>query len=139
MCCIFFDIAAAFDKVWHNGLIYKMIKLKLPLYLVNYFIEFLRDRKFRVCVDGFVTKEYKIMTGTPQGAVNSPVLFSLYINDIPTNLKKNKTYSQLFADDLSFFYIYKKGEATASRNINNHLSGLAKWLYRWRLRMAPPI
>ena len=65
------------------------------------------------------------------------MLFSLYINDIPTNLKKNKTYSQLFADDLSFFYIYKKGEATASRNINNHLSGLAKWLHRWRLRMAP--
>ena len=62
--------SAAFDKVWHNGLIYKMIKLKLPLYLVNYFIEFLRDRKYRVCVDGFVTKEYKITTGTPQGAVN---------------------------------------------------------------------
>ena len=32
---IFFDIASAFDKVWHNGLIYKLVEMKLPLYLVN--------------------------------------------------------------------------------------------------------
>jgi len=48
VCAIFFDIAAAFDKVWHNGLIYKLTQMKLPLYLINWFIEFLKNRKFKV-------------------------------------------------------------------------------------------
>ena len=69
LCAIFFDLAAAFDKVWHNGLTYKLIKIKCPLYLVKFFIEFLKDRKFRVRVNDFVTIEFCITTGVPQGAV----------------------------------------------------------------------
>ena len=111
--------------------------MNLPLYLVNWFIAFLWERKFRVNLDGFVTEEFNIITGVPQGAVLSPILFSIFINDIPTNNFKNKTYSQLFADDLSYLYIYKKGEATASLKINKLLRNLEKWLYTWRLRMAP--
>ena len=121
VCCIFFDIAAAFDKVWHNGLIFKLTQMNLPLYLVNCFTAFLWERKFRVSLDGFVTEEFNIITGVPQGAVLSSILFSIFINDIPTNNLKNKTYSQLFADDLSYLYIYLKGEATASLKINKHL------------------
>ena len=41
VCCIFFDIAAAFDKVWHNGLIYKLIQIKLPIYLIDWFKAFI--------------------------------------------------------------------------------------------------
>ena len=40
----------AFDKVWHNGLIYKLIKLNVPSYILSYIIDFLKDRKFRVKV-----------------------------------------------------------------------------------------
>lgn len=40
LCAIFFDIAAAFDKVWHNGLIYKLAQLECPLYLVRFFVSF---------------------------------------------------------------------------------------------------
>ena len=36
VCCVFFDIQAAFDKVWHNELIYKLYKLKFPLYLIDW-------------------------------------------------------------------------------------------------------
>jgi len=136
LCCIFFDIAAAFDKVWHKGLIYKLIQIKLPLYLVNFFIAFLWERKFRISLEGFNTEYYGITNGTPQGTVTSPILFNIFINDIPLNLKSNKSYSQLFADDLSYFHIYKKGEKAASKNINKHLKELEKWLSKWRLRMA---
>ena len=135
LCCIFFDIAAAFDEVWHNGLIFKLIQIKLPLYLVNFFIAFLWERKFRISLDGYNTEYHDISNGI---SVTSLLLFSIYMNDIPLNLKLNKSYSQLFADDLSYFHIYKKkGEKSASKNINNHLKNLEKWFYKWRLRMAP--
>jgi hypothetical protein len=48
MCCIFFDISMAFDKVWHNGLLYKLVLLKFPLYIVNWIKNFLKDRKFQI-------------------------------------------------------------------------------------------
>lgn len=111
---------------WHNGIIYKLIEIKLPLYLVKWFIEFLSGRKFKVVVNNYQTTEFEIGTGTPQGAVLSATLFSLYINDIPTNSKKNKMYSLLFADDLAFYYIYNKNPKAASLNINKHLNNIQK-------------
>ena len=137
VCAIFFDIAAAFDKVWHNGLIYKLIQIKLPYYLILWFIEFLKNRKFKVKIGIFTTNECNIFTSVPQGCVNSPTLFSIYINDIPNNTSKNKTYTMLFADDKAYYYIYKKGDKTASLKINRHLQKIQVWLNKWRLKMAP--
>ena len=51
VCCLFFDISKAFDKVWHKGLIYKLIKLNIPHYLIKFTISFLHGRSFKVCVD----------------------------------------------------------------------------------------
>jgi hypothetical protein len=58
------------------------------------------------------------------------------VNDIPTNHKKNKTYSMLFADDLVFYYICKKGENAASKNINSHFTQLYNWTKKSRLKLA---
>ncbi len=59
---IFFDIAGAFDKVYHNGLIYKLIKYKVPHYLIQILIDFLKDRKFNVQVGSHKTVDFDIMT-----------------------------------------------------------------------------
>ena len=53
--CIFFDICKAFDKVWHNGLIYKLAKAGVPDYLINWIQNFLTKRKFCVNVNGEVS------------------------------------------------------------------------------------
>ena len=118
-------------------MIYKLIEIKVPLYLINWFIVFLSDRKFKVKVNDFTTIEFGITTGVPQGAVLSATLFSIFINGIPTNSKKNKMYSLLYADDLVFYYIYRKNPNAASIAINKHLISIQNWLNNWRLKMAP--
>ena len=93
--------------------------------------------KFKVKIEEYETIAYNITTSVPQGAVLSATLFSIYINDIPTNIKKNKIYSLLFANDLVYFYIYKNNKKKASKDINNHLVSLTDWMKKWRLRLAP--
>jgi hypothetical protein len=77
MFTIFFDIASAFDKVWHNGLVYKLIDSKFPNHLISWIKEFLKNRMFCVRVGSVITCKLNILAELPQGAVLSPTLFSI--------------------------------------------------------------
>jgi exonuclease III len=130
-----FDIQSAFDKVWHNGIEYKLIKLKVPTYIINWIKQFLSDRMFKVIVNDTESELHPIQCGVPQGAVLSPLLFSIFINDIPDNTSTNRTYSFLFADDLIFIHIYYN-DKRATKIVNDHLVEIEEWLDKWRLKMA---
>ena len=136
MCTIFFDIASAFDKVWHKGLLFKLINLKFPNHLISWIKDFLNDRVFCVRVGNSISVTKNIGAGVPQGAVLSPTLFSIFINDIPIKYSKNKFYSLLFADDLCSFKIFKK-YGNVNIQIQSYLDQIEKWLKMWRLTMAP--
>ena len=131
---IFFDIAAAFDKVWHKGLLYKLIKLKVPNYISAWICCFLDSRTFCVQVNKIKSCIFDIETGVPQGAALSPLLFSMYINDIPIMFKKNKDYSLLFADDLVSLNTFKKF-GNIEIHVQCYLKKLEMWLSKWRLMM----
>ena len=83
-CAIFFDISKAFDKVWHNGLLFKLDKLGVSKTIKKWIASFLSNRFGFVSVDGVYSELVKIETGVPQGSVLGPLLLSLYINDIPS-------------------------------------------------------
>jgi hypothetical protein len=93
VCGIFFDIASAFDKVWHCGIIYKLIKLKAPSFIICSLKDFLDKRIFCVKINITFSEINSITAGVPQGAALSPLLFSIFINDIPILYKKNRDYS----------------------------------------------
>ena len=120
--------------MWHNGLISKLIKINLPHYLVKWISYYLKERDFCVKIGEFQSEAKPIRCGVPQGAVLSPTLFSIYINDTPILYDKNKAYSLLFADDLATFFIFKKINKTESR-IRTYMKQLEIWLGKWRLTM----
>ena len=92
---IFFDISKAFDKVWHNGLLFKLNSLNPPKYMLNFIRDFLYGRSFRVQIDKDKGKECSISCSVPQGSVLGPLLFLIYINDIPLVDRKYYEYSSL--------------------------------------------
>ena len=95
------DIAKAFDRLWHRGLLAKLRMFGLHHTLIKWIGSFFYDRSIAVRVDGFLSNLHSINAGVPQGSVISPVLFILFINDLLTSTS-SIIYS--FADDtfLSF-------------------------------------
>ena len=136
VCGIYFDISKAFDKVWHDGLIYKMICLGVPLYMVKFIKFFLANRKFRVKINNFISDLFDILCSVPQGSVLGPLLFLVFIMDIPLANSLNKSYSALFADDLGSIFIFTRKELKKVEvEIKKYLESLVKWLFKWRLKM----
>ncbi len=91
--------------------------MKIPSYILKYIVDFLSDRKFKVSIGDTLSENDDILCSVPQGSVLEPILFLVYINDIPLADSKHVSYSSLFADDLSTIFIFNKpGHITATMN-----------------------
>lgn len=93
---VLLDVEKAFDSVWHNGLLYKLHKFNLPIYLEKIIKSFLTDRVFSVCVDKKNSTLRDIPAGVPQGSILSPTLYSLFTSDFKS--LKNQSVA-FYADD----------------------------------------
>jgi hypothetical protein len=82
---IFFDVAAAFDKVRNAGLFYKLFSIGVPFYLLVIIIDFLTERTFVVKCEGGFSSIKMIKCGVPQGG---PTLFSVYVNDVQATAQR---------------------------------------------------
>ena len=99
---VFLDISKAFDKVWHEGIIFKLQQNGISDDLLNILSDFLRNRKQRVTLNGQSSSWTNVNAGVPQGSILGPLLFLIYINDLPDGLSSN---AKLFADDTSLFSV----------------------------------
>jgi hypothetical protein len=126
----FLDIAQAFDKVWHDGLIYKIKELlpnKFHSVLKNYLIQ----RQYMVKQNSTTTCLKDINAGVPQGSVLGPILYLLYTADLPVS---NKVIISTFADDTAILVSHSNPE-TASKELQNHLKKVEDWLKTWRIKV----
>ena len=72
---VFLDISKAFDKVWHDGIIYKLTQNGISGNLLNLLEDFLKERKQRVVLNGQVSIWKNINAGVPQDSILGPLLF----------------------------------------------------------------
>ena len=130
---VFLDISKAFDKVWHEGLVFKLKQNGISGKLLNIFEDFLRNRKQRVVLNGQTSNWENIHAGVPQGSILGPLLFLIYINDLTENLSSNP---KLFADDTSLFSVVRDLN-TSAIEINDDLKKIEAWAHQWKMSFNP--
>ena len=114
---VFLDVSKAFDKVWHEGLLYKLRSMGISGEFYNLLGNYLSGRFQRAILNGQTSSWRPVLAGVPQGSILGPLLFLVYINDLPNELKSS---AKLFADDTSLFTIVKDKNESA-KILNNDL------------------
>ena len=131
----FLDVGKAFDNVWHNGLGYKIFQLDVPTKLTRWLSEFLVGCVIQVNVNGFLSNQINPKAKAPQGSVLSPLLFLIYVNDLPTPHHKQNSLSQ-FADDTAQ-WAFSLNVRFAAKFLQQDFLNLAMWGAKWRIKLNP--
>ena len=130
---VFLDISKAFDKVWHEGVIFKLKQNGISGDLLNILTDFLSNRKQRVVLNGQVSTWTSVHAGVPQRSILGPLLFLIYINDLSDNLSSNV---KLFADDTSLFSVIHDINISAGE-LNEDLKKISEWAFQWKMIFNP--
>ena len=130
---VFLDTSKAFDKVWHEGLIFKLQSMGISDNLLNLMNSFLSERYQRVLLNGQSSEWASIKAGVPQGSILGPLLFLIYINDLSDGIISDV---KLFADDTSIFSTVYSTNKTAD-SLNNDLQRISEWAYKWKKSFNP--
>ena len=130
---VFLDISKAFDKVWHEGLIFKLKQNGISGSLLKLLENYLSNRKQRVVLNGSTSDYDDIKSGVPQGSVLGPLLFLIYINDLEDDIKSQIRF---FADDTMLYSIVRNPTIT-SNQLNQDLETIRQWAYQWKLEFNP--
>ena len=128
---VLLDLRKAFDSVWHDGLIHKLIQNKYPMYLVKLIQSYLSGRTAFVSMLSAHSSHFDVLSGVPQGSLIAPHLFNLFINDIPLPGKGDLS---LFADDTAFYVqVPWKNLKSAKKVLNEALISLQNFFNDWKI------
>ena len=125
----FLDISQAFDKVWHEGLLYKRHTF-LPDSMYRILQSYLTNRYFRTKYREVYSSIRPILAGVPQGSVLGLLLYLIYTADLPTLV--NST-TATFADDTAVLTVHEDPTMAAHR-LQMHLNKIQSWLQIWRMK-----
>lgn len=124
------DISKAFDKVWYDGLLYKLASLGITGPLLAWFKSYLSNRSQRVMVGSSISGRLPLHAGVPQGSVLGPILFLVFINDLFPSVQN---HLDVFADDSTFWAVIPSRSARTSvaTSLNSDLKEIQAWAMKW--------
>ena len=129
---ILLDFSKAFDKVNYSKLLWELHQYGIRGQVLNWVRAFFGSRSQRVVIDGEESESVPVTSGVPQGSVLGPILFLIYINDLPDEVCSQV---RLFADDTAL-YLTIESEDDGSA-LQNDLAILSKWETRWDMEFNP--
>ena len=133
----YLDFAKAFDKVPHCALLNKLSKFGISGQLINWFQSYLSDRYQRVELQGTYSDWLQVLSNVPQGSILGPLMFLVYIDNIPQCITHDsKVATCIFADDSKLFKIIKKPSDKFS--LQQDLTQLSIWSDTWGMYLSIP-
>jgi hypothetical protein len=130
------DIAGAFDTVWHLRLLQKCKAYGLAGKLLLWLEDYLRNRQQLVSVDGECSEKLPVGAGVPQGSILGPIMFLLYINDLPGVLAAETI---MFADDCTLLQKVPRPSQRGAKweSLQDDLERIIDWADTNQMRFAP--
>ena len=123
---VFFDFRKVFDSVPHKRLLLKLERLGVSRNVLKWISSFLSNRQQRVVINGQSSEWTDVSSGVPQGSVLGPLLFIMFVNDLPDEVK---SYCKLFADDAKLYKDLQNHEDFET--FQNDLNKLCQWTIKW--------
>ena len=137
----YLDFRKAFDLVSHKHLIYKMSKYGIKNNVLNWVQSFLQQRTQRVIVRGEKSEPFNVTSGVPQGSVLGPILFLIFINDLPLGVispvslfaDDSKVFSRIISEKNSQKRINEGNYFDGKETLQNDLNSIRKWASIWKM------
>jgi retron-type reverse transcriptase len=128
------DMSKAFDTVNTHTLIKKIQNTNIPPTIKKFIANYLKGRKAYTNYQGTTSQQQQFKTGVPQGGVLSPILFNIYMSDIPTPPVGIKLFT--YADDITTLSL-RHDVDIAQKKLEPFLSDLHKWTQENNLKLNP--
>jgi hypothetical protein len=127
------DVKGAFDKVWKNGLKYKIWQLGMPVNFARTLCGFLDWRTALVKYGGAKSEVFRLRSGVPQGSVLSPTLYNIFLRDLPPAVNRSKQV--IYADDVSQIIITKAQNADQhAQKVKRDMDVISSFERRWKIQ-----
>jgi ribonuclease P/MRP protein subunit RPP40 len=125
------DLAKVFDKVWYDGLIFKLHELNVPAHIISVLDSYLNHTKYSVYSENCTSQLHSILAGVPQGSSLGLLLFNMYLNNIPTN---DKTQLAIYPNDTAVLSSSPLADI-AMRRFQSYANDITNYCKNWRLQI----
>ena len=127
--CIYLELQKTFDIVLHNELLFKLWSISITGNLWEHFRSYLLSRSQCVSINNSLSDKLPVISGVPQGSILGPILFIIYINDLPSTV--SSSIILMFADDTKCYRPISC--ANDSLLLQRDLNSISEWCVAWNL------